>query len=126
VAIFFRKAATLTADELALRLPDPVFAEARGVLQMIAKNPEEREMYEDRLKAERDEWARTAQAEKDGLERGREEGLEEGRREVEIIGKIELLCQLLDEPYLGERPLREHTIDELSSLEADLQRRLRE
>ena len=63
MAIFFRKAATLTADELALRLPDPVFAEARGVLQMIAKNPEERQMYEDRLKAERDEWARTAQAE---------------------------------------------------------------
>jgi len=60
---FFRKAANLTAEELALRLPDPVFTEAIGVLQMIAKNPGERQMYEDRLKAERDEWARTAQAE---------------------------------------------------------------
>ena len=126
---FFRESPKLTAEELAYRLPDPVFSEAIGVLQMIAKNPEERQLYEDRLKAERDEWARTAQAEKDGLERGREEGFEqgrqEGRQEGEIIGKIELLCQLLNQPYLGERPLREQSIDELASLEADLQRRLR-
>jgi len=77
-------------------------------------------MYEDRLKAERDEWARTAQAEKDGLNRVLEEGLEEGRMQGVIIGKIELLCELLNHPYRGKRPLREQSIDELGSLEADL------
>ena len=88
---------------------------------MIARTPEERQHYEDRLKAERDEWARTAQAKLDG----REEGREEGRRQGQIIGKIELLCQLLNHPYLGERPLHEQTVEELAAFEADLQLRLR-
>ena len=39
---FFRRAGKSTAEELIARLPDPVFAEAIGVLEMIAKNPEER------------------------------------------------------------------------------------
>ena len=118
---FFRRAANLTPEELSRRLPDPVFAEATGVLEMIARTPEERQHYEDRLKAERDEWARTAQAKLDG----REEGREEGRRQGQIIGKIELLCQLLNHPYLGERPLHEQTVEELAAFEADLQLRLR-
>ena len=123
---FFRDAANCTAEELARRLPDPVFAEATGVLQMIAKNPEERQLYEDRLKAERDEWARTAQAKLEGREEGLEEGREEGRQQGEIIGKIELLCQLLKQPYVAAPPLREQTIEKLAALEADLQRRLRD
>lgn len=72
-----------TAEELARRLLDPIPEEATGVLEMIAKNPEERQHYEDRLKAERDAWARTEQAKLDGLEMG------------ELVGRIELLCQLL-------------------------------
>ena len=127
---FFRDAGNCTPEELARRLPDPVFNEATGVLEMIARNPKERQVYDDRLKAERDEWARTAQAKLDGLEegmeKGLEKGLEKGRRQGQIIGKIELLCQLLNQPYLGERPLHEQTEEELAAFEADLQRRLRE
>ena len=81
---------------------------------MIAKNPEERQHYEDRLKAERDEWARTEQAKLDGLEMG------------ELVGRIELLCQLLGQPYRGDRPLRKQSIDELAVIESDLQRQLRD
>ena len=127
---FFRDAGNCTPEELARRLPDPVFNEATGVLEMIARNPKERQVYDDRLKAERDEWARTAQAKLDGLEegmeKGLEKGLEKGRRQGQIIGKIELLCQLLNQPYLGKRPLHEQTEEELAAFEADLQRRLRE
>jgi predicted transposase/invertase (TIGR01784 family) len=131
---FFRRAANLTPEELHHRLPDPVFAEATGVLEMIARNPEERQLYEDRLKAERDEWARTAQAKLDGLEEGMEKGLEKGMEEGmkkglrrgQIIGKIELLCELLNQPYAGQYPLTEQTAEQLASLEAELQRRLRE
>ena len=131
---FFRDAGNCTPEELARRLPDPVFNEATGVLEMIARNPKERQAYDDRLKAERDEWARTAQAKLDGLEEGMEKGLEKGmekgmekgRRQGQVIGKIELLCQLLNQPYLGERPLHEQTEEELAAFEADLQRRLRE
>jgi len=39
---FFCRADESTAEELITRLPEPVFAEATGVLEMIAKNPEER------------------------------------------------------------------------------------
>ena len=85
---------------------------------MIARNPEERQHYEDRLKAERDEWARTEQA--------KLEGRLEGRYEGELIGKIELLCQLLEQPYDGELPLREQSGEELALLEATLQQQLRE
>lgn len=46
---FFRCAAESTAEELAARLPDPVFAEAAGVLEMIARNPDERRLYNERL-----------------------------------------------------------------------------
>ena len=111
---FFRTAANCTHEELTRRLPDPIFDDATGVLEMIARNPEERQHYEDRLKAERDEWARTAQAKLDGLEVG------------ELVGKIELLCQLLDQPYEGECPLREQSANELAILEATLRRRLRD
>ena len=107
---FFRTAANCTPEELAHRLPDPIFDEATGVLEMIARNPEERQHYEDRLKAERDEWARTELA----------------KREGELVGKIELLCQLLGQPYQGKRPLREQSIEELATIESDLQRRLRD
>ena len=77
---------------------------------MIARNPKERQLYDDRLKAERDEWARTEQA----------------KREGELVGKIELLCQLLNQPYAGNHPLRDMTIGELSEIEAGLQQRLRD
>ncbi len=123
---FFRRAANLTPEELYHRLPDPVFAEATGVLEMIARNPEERQHYEDRLKAERDEWARTAQAKLDGLEEGMQKGMEKGLRRGQIIGKIELLCELLNQPYTGQHPLHEQTIEQLASLETQLQRRLRD
>ena len=107
---FFRRAADCTPEELAARLPDPVFAEATGVLQMIARNPEERQLYDDRLKAERDEWARTEQA----------------KREGELVGKIELLSQLLNQPSPSNRTLREMKIDELSKIESALQQQLRD
>jgi hypothetical protein len=41
---FFSRAEESTAEELTARLPDPVFAEAAGVLEMIAKNPDERRL----------------------------------------------------------------------------------
>jgi len=45
-------------DGLVLRLPDPVFVDATGVLEMIAKHSDEPRLRNERLKAERDERAR--------------------------------------------------------------------
>ncbi len=77
---------------------------------MIARNPKERQLYDDRLKAERDEWARTEQA----------------KREGELVGKIELLSQLLDQPSPSSQTLRGMTLDELSKIESGLQQQLRD
>jgi predicted transposase/invertase (TIGR01784 family) len=68
---FFRFAAISTPEELRRQLPDPVFTEAIGVLEMIAKNPEERRFYESRLKMQRDETARLEAAEARGEAIGR-------------------------------------------------------
>ena len=69
---FFRDAANCTPEELARRLPHPLFEEAIGALERIAKTPEERQAYDGRLKDQRDEWVRTAQAKLEGIKQGQQ------------------------------------------------------
>ena len=109
-AYFFRRAGESTAEELNERLVDPVFSEAAGVLEMIAKSPEERRYYEARLKMQRDEQARLEAAEARGA----------------AIGRVRLLQQLAGVPESSVESLRQQTLEELAEIESDLQRRLRE
>ncbi|NOX53520.1 MAG: hypothetical protein GXP27_03615 [Planctomycetes bacterium] len=94
-------------------------------------------MYDRREKAQRDyQWA-IESARREGLEKGVEIGLEKGREEgVQIglekgqergvlIGKIQLLEQLLGEPPTPTDRLSQRSLDELNSLLAGLQGRLR-
>ena len=118
---FFREAPRLTAAELARRLSDPVFAEATGVLEMIARTPAERQAYEDRLKAERDEWARTEQARREGKAEGKIEGKIEERVRV-----VKMLRDLVGDTEPADESLHELSLDELASIETEFQRRLRE
>jgi hypothetical protein len=70
-------------------------------------------MYDQRLKAQRDyQW---------GLDSAREEGRQEG----ELVGKIQILQELLGEQSSSTASLRERTISELSTMLLDLQQRLR-
>ncbi len=80
---------------------------------MIAKNPEERQHYEDRLKAERDEWARTAQAKLEGK-------LEERLRTVKMLRDI------VGDPQPSDTALAELSLDDLGRLETTFQQRLRD
>ena len=111
---FFRFAGNSSAEELRQRLPDPVFAEAIGVLEMIARNPEEKRFYESRLKMQRDEQAR--------LEAAREQGVEQG----EAIGRVRVLQSLAGVLETAIDELRTHTLDDLAAMERDLKRQLRE
>ena len=77
-----------TPQELIDRLGEEVFAEASGVLEMIAKTPRERELYEARLKLQRDEHARLQAAEDQGRAEGFEEGLVEGHTRGFQAGQI--------------------------------------
>ncbi len=118
---FFQRAASLTSEELLCRLPDPVFAEAIGVLEMIARTPEERQAYDDRLKAERDEWARTAQARLEGIE----QGIEQGQR-IERVRAVRMLRDLVGDLAPSDKEMVGLSLDDLTSTETEFQRRLRE
>ena len=99
------------------RLVDQEFAEATGVLEMIAKTPTQRILYEARLKFQRDERARLTYAEEKGREKGREVG--------EQIGRIRLLQQLLGMSESPREELSEMDLTALEALAADLQTQLR-
>jgi hypothetical protein len=74
-------------------------------------------MYDQRSKAQRDyQW---------GLDSARQEGRQEGLEIGGLLGKIQLLQQLLGEESSSTESLGERTIGELSGLLADLQQRLR-
>lgn len=131
---FFNCAQYLPQDELLRCLPHPVFAEAMGVLEMISRDPDERRLYEDRLKFERDVRAKEEYARQEGLAAGRAEGIAQGIAEGiaegltrgELIGKIKLLRQLVGEASMTDREFEKLSLDGLADLEQELQRRLRE
>ncbi len=129
-AYFFRTAEQSSPAALAERLDDPIFNEAAEVLEMIAKSPRDRQLYEARLKMQRDEQARLDYAIEEGLAKGREQGYHEGREEGreegltigEAKGKVSLLCDLLGlsiPPDLDRRSL-----EELQAIEADLRKQI--
>jgi len=142
---FFLYAADYEAGRLRELLPGESFARAIAAAEQIAERTEDRQMYDQRAKAERDyRWA-IESARREGLEKGREEGVqiglekgreegvqiglqkgrEEGREEGLLIGKIQLLEQLLGQPQTPAERLLGRPLDELEALVAQLQERLR-
>lgn len=82
-------------------------------------------MYDQRLKAQRDyQWGLDS-ARQEGMEKGMEKGRQEGLEKGEVVGKIQLLQDLLGVESSATASLRERTIDELSTMLTDLQQRLR-
>ena len=88
---------------------------------MISKSPEDRQFYEARMKFLHDEEARLIAAREDGLAKGREEGREEGS----LVGKIQLLQQLLGDSEMSLDDLLRRSPADLSELLSELQDRLR-
>jgi predicted transposase/invertase (TIGR01784 family) len=116
-AFFFLFADRYEPQRLRGLLPGVEFQQAISVVEAIAAKTEDRMMYDQRLKAQRDyQW---------GLDSAREEGWEAGWEGGELSGKIQILQQLLGEPSSSTESLRERTIGELSTMLADLQQRLR-
>jgi len=116
-AYFFRFASQLTPEEIGGQLADLEFSEAAGVLEMIAQSPHEREMYEARLKFERDQEWRLSAARNEGIEQGIERGIERG----EYTGQIRLLQRLLGLPESQSGELAAFGIDQLRNLFTQLQ-----
>ena len=74
---FFRQADEMTTEDIEQRFDSPAFTEAAQVLEMIQRTPQQRDQYELRLKAQRDERARMQHA----VEQARLEGKAEGKAE---------------------------------------------
>ena len=116
-AFFLLFADRYEAQRLRELLPGIEFQQAISVVEAIAEKTEDRMIYDQRLKAQRDyQW---------GLDSARQEGREEGREEGAVMGKIQLLQELLGEASSSTASLRERTMGELSTMLADLQQRLR-
>lgn len=126
---FLQLAAHREVHELARLLGDAIFAEAAGVLEMISQTPEDRQFYEARLRYLQNQEARLNAAVEAAREEGREEGMEKGREEGAVqgtlIGKIQLLQELVGDSVSGTSELLQRGSDELSQLLGELQQRLR-
>ena len=103
----------LTSVEISGRLADTAFSEAAGVLETIAQSPHEREMYEARLKFERDQVWRLRAAENKGMAKGIERG--------EFFGQIRLLESQLALPQSSSSELSAMEIEHLRNVLAQLQ-----
>ena len=84
---------------------------------MISKSPEDRQFYEARMKFLHDEEARLIAA--------REEGREEGTTQGTLIGRIQMLQEIIGDAVASISDLQQRSSDELSNLLANLQERLR-
>ena len=106
-------------------LPDIEFQEAITIIEKIADKTEDRTMYDQREKAERDhQWLLEGM-----LDAGREEGLQKGRQKGRqqgaVPGKIQALQQHLGEPEESLDELLQLPSEELFDLLSELQARLR-
>lgn len=127
---FLKHAEHAEASELVERLVDPEFEEAIGVLNMISRTPEERQLYEARIKFLHDQEAQMIAARMEGIEKGiekgMERGIEKGREEGEQIGQLKVYQQLLGLPQTPSTELHRLLPGELANLIADLQQQLRD
>ena len=116
---FFKNAKGSTPDALKRILVDPVFLEATGVLEMIARTPEERRLYNARLKMQLDHNS-LVQAAKEEAEKREIEGKIEGK-----IEHIRTLQGILGEPVSDENELKSIGLERLVSLASTLQEKIR-
>lgn len=118
----FTHAAETDPLTLANLLRDPAYREALGVLQMISKSPEDLQYYEDRLKFLRDEQGKLLAAREEGREEGEQIGLARGT----LVGKVQLLQELLGDLPTTANELQSLSVDTLATRFAELQQRLRD
>lgn len=128
-----RHAPTMDSDDLPPSMNRPEIRQAVDALMMLAQSDIEREFYEDRLKAQRDERARLQHAQSQGFDRGfgkgRREGhqlgLREGRQEGALMGRIETLQLILGQEQTPRPQLEGMSIEELERLSDELLRQAR-
>jgi len=125
---FLRHAETMDPAELPGSMQRPELHLAMEALMMLAQTDMQREIYEGREKARRDERARLFDAQTVGFDKGYGEGFGEGFGEGvakgELIGRIETLQLVLGLAPTPKAELEPMSVEELQRLADELQRRL--
>ena len=128
-----RNADKHTAEELQSLLPDVALRRATEELSEIKQITEEKEMYDSREKAIRDQQSHLIESLskgrkqglrkglKRGLEKGRKEGREEGARVGIEIGFIQSLQEILGLEVTTLQELTQKSLPELIALKQSLQ-----
>lgn len=115
---FLRAGESMDAESIPPTLEDPAINKAMKELTVFSQTEMQRERYEARLKAVRDEQSRIEYATRTGLEQG------------EWTGRIKQCEELLGRPTTDDDELRQLTLDQLrdrkEELEQELQSRLSE
>jgi predicted transposase/invertase (TIGR01784 family) len=93
-----------------LAMKDPMINEAYCKLQAMSDDEAIRMLYQARLKAQRDEYARIQGARQegrqDGWQEGRQDGWQEGERKGKLEGKLEAARNALKEGLSVEQAAR--------------------
>jgi predicted transposase/invertase (TIGR01784 family) len=114
------------ADSLRRLLTGIEFESAISTIEIISAKTEDKQMYDQREKAQRDyEWAISG-AREEGREEGMEKGMEKGIEQGLVAGRIQLLQELLGETPTATASLRNLELDALRSQLETLQQRLRD
>ncbi len=110
------------AEQLEVLLPGLGFKAAIETIEVISAKSEDKLMYDQREKAQRDyEWAISG-AREEGREEGERLGLERGR----LAGKVQLLEELLGKTPTGPEELQQLSVETLTVRLAELQSQLRD
>jgi predicted transposase/invertase (TIGR01784 family) len=119
--------------ELRKLLPEIEFQDAIRVLEIISSKTEDKQMYDQREKAQRDYiWMMTGarqegfvEGKEQGLEEGREQGIEEGIQRGKLAGKIQFAQELLGQTVSTDQELTSQNSDILTALLDGLRKKLK-
>lgn len=118
---FFKYAEGMMSHDLLQRLADPLFEELVEILKMIQRTPEQRLLYELRVRAERDYITGLEAARREGEASGEARGKAEGV----ALGRLRALQQVLGLPEITDTEFE--TLDSIAieRIISELQDRIR-
>ena len=117
---FLVHGADLDTDKLPAAMRTPAVHRAMEVLQMLTQSDLERERYESRLKAQRDQFSFLKAAREEAMKEGRQEGRQEGQ----AVGRIHICQQLLKLPLTPGEELLALPLAELQAKAAELEQQI--
>jgi predicted transposase/invertase (TIGR01784 family) len=106
-------AQTLDAAKLPAPLDKPQYTKMMKECEMLTQDEQDRERYESRMKAIRDQITLVEEAEERGIEKGIEKGMEKGMEKGQLIGRIHAYQRLLGRDLTPSDDLVQLDLDEL-------------